>query len=206
MPADFVENGFLEVLRESGISADAVLVDAHLGYYYRRTFSDRLATDVLAVARENGYQEVWVVGVSLGGLGAILFERDHPGSWNGIVLLAPFPGDQKEVLNRVLSATSIEEIEFSESLSEDDYTARFWSWLQAYKENPGFPILLAYGEQDRIKEGQSAIAGVLPEEWVFTAPGGHDWETWRRLWVKLMPVLKAETEVADPAMRSVKSH
>lgn len=206
MPADFVENGFIEILRNSGMSADAVLVDAHLGYYYRRTFTNRLEADIMAVAREKGYREIWAVGVSLGGLGAVLYERDRPGAWSGIVLLAPFPGDQKEVLNRVLSAASIEEIEFSEPLSEDEYTARFWSWLQAYKENPGFPILLAYGEQDRMEKEQSAIARVLPEEWVFTQPGGHDWKAWRRLWKTLMPVLKAETRDAEATTGDVRSN
>ena len=38
----FDRYGFIDALREAGVAADTLTVDAHLGYYYKRTVIDRL--------------------------------------------------------------------------------------------------------------------------------------------------------------------
>ena len=38
--------------------------------------------------------QVWLTGASLGGMGALLYEQQHPGAVAGIVLFAPFLGDR----------------------------------------------------------------------------------------------------------------
>src|ERR671930_1091173 len=65
---DFERHGFIAALAASGLAADALAVDAHYGYYGRRTVLERLAEDVVLPAREQGYREVWLVGISMGGL------------------------------------------------------------------------------------------------------------------------------------------
>jgi hypothetical protein len=45
------------------VKADLVAVDAHLGYYYKRTIIDRLREDVLVPAKVQGYRRIVVVGI-----------------------------------------------------------------------------------------------------------------------------------------------
>ena len=78
----------MTTLRESGARVDSIAVDAHLGYYFQRTVIARLQADVLQPARQQGYRRIVLVGVSLGGLGALLCERDLPGSVDALVLAA----------------------------------------------------------------------------------------------------------------------
>jgi pimeloyl-ACP methyl ester carboxylesterase len=67
--ADFERQGFLDTLRDAGVKADTLTVDAHLAYYYKRTVIVRLWDDVLLPARQQGYRRIVLVGVSLGGVG-----------------------------------------------------------------------------------------------------------------------------------------
>jgi len=48
------------------------------------------------------------------------------------------------------------------------------------------PIYLAFGEADRYRTPSEMLARQLPAERVVTLPGGHDWETWLRLWRTLL--------------------
>lgn len=185
-PEDFVRNGFVESLWSAGIEADIVLVDAHLGYYYRRTFSERLEQDILQVARDRGYASIWVVGVSLGGFGAVMFERDHPGSWDGIVLIAPFVGDQREVLEQIHVDGDLQAVRFEPSSTGDDYTAGFWDWMRQYQTNPDLPIFMGYGQNDSMVRDQMLLVDVLPAERIVAIPGNHRWWVWQILWPELL--------------------
>ena len=89
-PDEFVREGFVEALRRRRIAADAMLVDAHLGYYDNRSIAERLDADVIAPAHARGYLAVWLVGISIGGLGALAHEATRPGGVAGIVVLAPY--------------------------------------------------------------------------------------------------------------------
>lgn len=140
-------------------------------------------------ARAMGYREIWAVGVSLGAFGAVMFERDHPGTWTGLVLIAPFAGDQDDVLETIHSASSLQDVSFPEDRNDDNYTENFWNWLQAYQGDPYIPIYLGYGEQDRMQAEQAQIAAILPKERTVTMEGTHIWEVWEKLWARLLPLL-----------------
>ena len=189
-PEDFERNGFLKAMWDSGISADAVLPDAHLGYYYERNFSERFNEDIINEARSRGYKSIWAVGVSLGGFGAVMFERDHPGTWDGIVLVAPFTGDQRSVLKKIRSAPSLKAVEFAPHRTNDEYTANFWERFQTYLQDPEFPIILGYGAEDRMAIDQSMLARELNQQHVVLVPGGHNWHAWKQLWSRLLPILR----------------
>lgn len=89
LAADFAARGFIGPIAQSGLAADAVAVDAHYGYYARRSVIDRLAHDVVLPARKRGYWEIWLVGISMGGLGALSYATQHPEHLDRVVLLAP---------------------------------------------------------------------------------------------------------------------
>jgi len=92
---DFERHGFIAAVRERDLPVDLVAVDAHFGYYTKRTLIERLLADVIVPAREDGYDRVILVGVSLGGLGALITAREAPDQVDGIVLIAPFLGEKK---------------------------------------------------------------------------------------------------------------
>src|SRR5215469_11550864 len=66
---DFVEHGFLDAMSARGMAVDAIAADATFGYYLNRTVVSRLHDDVLQPAREAGYRQIWLVGISMGGMG-----------------------------------------------------------------------------------------------------------------------------------------
>src|SRR3954453_4924060 len=88
----------LEGLRKSGIAqavqsawpdADVVLTGLALGYYMEGQAELRLHDEVIAPARTRGYRQVWLVGASMGGMGAFMYDCGYSNDVTGMVLLAP---------------------------------------------------------------------------------------------------------------------
>jgi pimeloyl-ACP methyl ester carboxylesterase len=182
---DFIGQGFIAALRERRLAVDAIAVDAHYGYYFNRTIVERLMQDVVTPARER-YARIWLVGISLGGLGALRYAQFHAEHINGIVLLAPFLGDDP-IRDSILAAGGLACWRPQES-AIPDYQQALWAWLQGYigetERRP--PLYLGYGLQDRFAPVNGLLAGILPPERVFACAGKHDWLTWRTLWGKVL--------------------
>ncbi len=179
LPEDFYRQGFDRELREAGSACEVVAVDAHLGYYFERSIEDRLRQDVIGPARARGVDEIWLVGISLGGLGSVIYTKEHPQEIDGIVMLAPYLGG-KEIAEEIAAAGGLRAWHPREPLESFDFR-RLWQWLgQPNSGRP--PIYLAYGERDRFARANSLLADVLPPERVITLPGRHTWHTWSRLW------------------------
>ncbi|HSN87180.1 MAG TPA: alpha/beta hydrolase [Thermoanaerobaculia bacterium] len=157
-PEHFVRNGFPEDLRRAGSRCATLGVDSHLGYFFDKTIVERLRKDVIAPARAQGFEEIWLVGISLGGLGSLLYTKEHPGEIAGTVAIAPYLGDREEFPD-------------------------LWTWLDGYHPDAGrTPLFLAYGKRDRFAEVNGQLADRLPEDRVFRVRGRHTWATWRRAW------------------------
>jgi len=179
--ADFDRNGIAATMREAGVRADAIVVDAHLGYYYRRTIIERLRADVLEPARAQGYRRIVLVGVSLGGLGALLNERDNPGSVDALVLLSPNLGDDQRLFNGIAAAGGPGLWAAGRAARSGTIYEQLWTYLGLnLKSLP--PVWLYFGQSDPYGGGHRLLAGMLPAARVTTIPGAHDWPTWRALW------------------------
>jgi len=173
---------FVQAVYDAGIQADMVAVEAHYGYYARRTVVTRLREDVVAPAQAQGYTQLWLVGVSMGGLGALLYRRDYPDDLTGVVALAPFLGDT-EAITEIRAAGGVQQWQTT-TMAPDDYQRQLWQWLKAHLAHPeaGARLYLGYGQQDRFAVAHQLLATCLPAAQVFTNPGGHNWQTWRSLW------------------------
>ncbi len=104
-PEDFGRQRFPEIAAQAGARVDMIAVDAHLAYYYDHTLVERLREDVIAPARRR-YDRIWLVGISIGGTGTLLYAGQHPEDVNGLVAFAPFLGDDK-VIREVAAAGGV---------------------------------------------------------------------------------------------------
>lgn len=192
---EFVREGFVQEVRQRRIAADIVMADAHMAYYNNRTVIDRLEADVLVPARAAGYRSIWLVGISVGGFGALIHEEQRPGGVTGIVALAPYLGE-RELTREIGKAGGLAAWQAPAGpLPEDQVETRIWRWLQTQaKLRADAPALyLAYGTEDRFAASHRLLAAALPPQRVFTTPGGHDWAPWRRLWQQVLAVLPLPT-------------
>jgi len=192
-PGDFEAHRFIEDARNAGVTADIVSADAHLTYYHRRHVVTRLWEDVVAPARARGVSRIVILGISLGGLGALLLARAHPEAAQMVILLAPYLGPD-ELLEEIERAGGLSRWEGGggDAVRNVWEFRGLWVWLRGQTSQPEGarpPIVLAYGENDRYGQGHRVLAQALPPSDVLTAPGGHDWPTWRGLWGRLLPAI-----------------
>lgn len=183
--ADFEGHGIIAAARQRGLSIDLVAADATVGYYAKRTLLDRLQADVLTPATLHDYAQVWLVGTSMGGLGALLEARKQPGI-QGILLLAPFLGDE-DVISEVAAAGGVRTW-VPPHIGPDDYQRELWRWFQAVSQGleKAPEIVLGYGEADRFAPAHRLLADVLPVDHVLRAQGAHDWTTWLGLFQRFI--------------------
>lgn len=189
-PEEFESEGLVRAMRERGIAADVVLVDAHLGYYRNRTVIDRLRADVIAPALALGYRHVWLVGISLGGFGALIYTAEQPQGIDGIVAIAPYLGEPA-TLAAIRAQGGLQSWRVPPGpLDPEDIGTPLWRWLKPYADGlapAGHPPLyLGYGLSDRLRPGHDLLAAALPADHVFTAPGDHDYPAWRAVWAQAL--------------------
>jgi pimeloyl-ACP methyl ester carboxylesterase len=192
---DFDEHGFIAAMRDSGMNVDMLEVDAHWGYYKSRTLLDRMEQDVLAPNRDK-YEEIWLVGISLGGFGAVLTARAYPDDIDGIILLAPYLGPRRTVV-AINQAGGLERWQPPAEVDDARWDVENWRMLKnaCAVEGTGKPaVYLMYGEDDFGVRAHSLLAAALPSSRVRTIEGGHAWTVWEKLWFALMTdqALRAE--------------
>lgn len=179
LPADFVDQGFVQAVRERQLDADITLLDAHVGYYNERQIVDRLRSEVIAPARAKGYERIWLVGISLGGLGSLLYSQAHPQDITGFYAIAPFLGEKATVKDVIAQGLANWQPAEPEPIG-----SQAWRLAQAYASGAsGLPQgYIGYGEDDRFAQANALLATALPPGHRYVAPGGHDWRAWKNLW------------------------
>jgi pimeloyl-ACP methyl ester carboxylesterase len=183
----FERHGFVQAVRERGLEVDIVVPHAGYSYYYARNLVERLKTDVIDPARARGYDEIWLVGLSMGGLGAMLYVREHSADITGVVLLSPFMG-RNSIVAEVEKAGGIRRWDPGTYDPDKEWQRLFWHWLKQYDERCGElpPVYLAYGRDDGFARAHKLLAAVLPPDRVRVAEGGHTLSTFKTLWGQVL--------------------
>jgi pimeloyl-ACP methyl ester carboxylesterase len=186
--ADFADHGFIAELRARKLSVDTVSANAKLGYYARGTLGARIDADILA-PNTAGYEQVWVTGISMGGMGTLLTAQRHP-ELAGLVLIAPFLGDS-DLITEITVAGGLAKWKAPPKpavQNGDNYQRDTWRWLQLAVANPTTPpaIYILSGDQDPAMRAHRLLASNLPAERVFRVKGDHDWGPWKRLWADFL--------------------
>jgi pimeloyl-ACP methyl ester carboxylesterase len=186
LPEDLLEQGFIAVIRDRGLPVDVAVVDAPADYYLERRVGERLAADVIAPMRAKGYRRLWLMGMSVGGLGCIAYGHKHAAEVEGIVLLAPFLC-ARGVIAQILRAGGLARWQPG-ALELHDEEQGLLLWLKHYRaDSPQRPdIYLGFGSEDRYVATSRMLAQQLPPERVVSIAGQHDSRTWIGLWNVLL--------------------
>lgn len=181
-PEEFAKAGFASAVAARRLALDLVAVDAHLGYYRDRSVVERLHLDVVAPARAAGYDTIWLVGSSLGGIGGLLYLKHYPEDLAGVFVLAPYLGPE-EVIDEIAAAGGPARWRPPTRVDDGDVGRELWSWLAPWLAGEQkIPLHLGWGTADAFDRANRLLASALPEERVYTHPGGHDWKVWESLW------------------------
>ncbi len=182
----FAEEGMVEATWKRGIDFDMVAPNSHFAYYAERTLIERLRQDVILPARNKGYSKIWLIGPSMGGLGALLYTLEHPEDIDGVYLISPFLGDDA-ILDEINEQGGLATWTPGAYSPEEDWQRMLWHWIKtdvAVNNTP--PVYLGYGNDDMYVKAQSLLATVLPENHVSRRDGGHDYETFKALWLMFL--------------------
>jgi pimeloyl-ACP methyl ester carboxylesterase len=176
------DSGIVEAIQKSLPHADLILVGATMKYYKEGRFAQRLHDEVIQPARDRGYRHVYLAGASLGGMGTVLYERMYPGELTGLVLLAPFMGDQ-DVVDEVQKAGGVRAWDAGpepDAVDRKNYEHELWRTVKDWSEHKDQArrVWLACGADDRLLPVAKMIAKVLPKRHFLEPAGGHLWVVW----------------------------
>lgn len=103
--ADMRRHAIDQAMHKAWPKADVLLTSATFAYYTHGVLVPRLESEVVGPAQSR-YKNVFLAGASMGGMGALLYEHDHPGETAGLLLFAPFLGSS-ELLEEIRAAGGV---------------------------------------------------------------------------------------------------
>ncbi len=189
-PEEFVQYGLVQLIQQERPMARIVAPDLHLGYYMSGLADTCLHEELIGPAKKQGLR-VTIVGVSMGGLGALMYSLRYPGQVDEMFLLSPFVGD-KALLAEIEQAGGLEKWESPVVTPRNKAEALQKMWMEMKRQwlprsGPPFPIVLAVGKSDRLLSSNRFFArSILKPHQLIEIEGGHDWDCWRRgieLWL-----------------------
>ena len=167
---------------------DVLVVEPQMSDYVRGTLVERLRAEVIGPARARGYDEIWLLGVSIGGYGSLLYANEFPADIQGIVLLSPYLGG-RGVPRAITAAGGLDD--WRATTHERPFLDG-WRALKGLTERSDTTILLGFGGQDRLAETYAPLLEALPRSQIYTADGGHEWTTWTPLWQEIKTTIDTE--------------
>lgn len=183
-PQEFVDEGFVQALRDRRLPVDVVVAGAGIDHYIEGRVLDRLHDQVIGPARARGVRSVWLLGISLGGLFALGYATRRGADIDGMLTLAPYLG-RRTLLGEIQAAGGPGPWARGRQPQPDDLIEHeVWAWLGAPggAAARGPELHLGYGRDDRFADAHRLLAAQLPAPRSFSLPGGHDWPVWRTLW------------------------
>lgn len=182
----FERAGFIDILHQSDPQVDSVVIDSHVGYYLDSSFPEKVYRDVLVPFQEQGYRHFFLVGISMGGYGALWINHEHGELISGMVLLAPYLGSET-LIESIVASGGVHSwrSQFGHKPGNDELV---WFWIddlrQGGSEETG-KVILAIGQRDRFKHAAQLLSISIPNTLTFNNGGGHNWKTWKSLWLEI---------------------
>jgi hypothetical protein len=188
--------GIAQAIQSQWPDADVMLSGLAIGYYLQGSAIRRLHDEIIQPARARGYGEIWLLGASLGGLGALMHDARWPGTVDGIVLLAPYLGE-KPLLDEIAAAGGIARWNPGpkpDGVNGDNFQRELWRHLQSWSREPARAdhVWLAYGDHDYLRDTMPALAPLLHPSHVLVRSGGHAWAVWTPATKRILSAIDAE--------------
>ena len=176
------KSGIATAVQRAMPDADVLLVEATIAYYMDGNLVQRLHEQVIRTARERGYREIWLSGASMGGLGVLMYEHDHPGELTGLVLMAPYmgPGSLQREIRNAGGLAAWDPGPKPPAMDRDNVAREQWRVVQSWLTNTdrAQQIWLICGQDDRLRNAADIVATALPADRVLRPEGGHRWTVW----------------------------
>jgi pimeloyl-ACP methyl ester carboxylesterase len=171
---------------------DVIVVEPELSDYLRGTLVERLRTEIIEPALARGYDDIWLLGVSIGGYGSLLYAGEFPADIRGVVLLSPYLGGRR-VPRAIAAAGGLET--WRAGLGPSPFVDG-WVGLQTFLQRTDVTVVLGFGGDDRLAATYAPLLATLPRSQVYTVDGGHAWTTWTPLWQEIKATIES-TALAD---------
>lgn len=182
--------------------ADVVTTGLTMPYYLADQAVTRLHDEVIRPARARGLREIWLLGISLGGTGALLYERAHPGELAGLLLLSPYLGDAA-INAQIRAAGGLAHWQPGpqQAMGRESFQREIWRAPLRWAHEPARAraVWLGYGDNEPFRGPAEQLAPVLPPGHVLMLPGRHDWDLWTRATTALLA--RADGATTAPGAR-----
>ena len=179
---DFERYGLVKEVVNRNLPFAMAAPNAHFGYYSERTLVERLHADVIQPAYNAGYRDIWLVGVSMGGLGSLLYLREYPEHIKGVVLISPFLG-YRQIVDEINNSGGVKAWQPGPYDADDDWQRMLWDWIKKdVAAGKSVPVYVGCGRDDRYLYGTELLSSVLPDSNSAVIDGKHDYPTFIALW------------------------
>ena len=161
--------------------ADVILTGLTMPFYRQGQAARRLHDEIIEPQQRSGNRDLWIIGISLGGMGSMLYEREYPGQAHGLMLLSPYLGE-KAIHNEIRAAGGLAEWDAGplQATNADTFQHELWRTAKTWQETPAraSAVWLAYGSNESFRQPIELMSPALPADHVLMLPGGHDWKLW----------------------------
>ena len=176
------DKGIAGVIQQTWPDADVLLTGLTMPFYQQGRAVQRLHDEVIEPARRKPYQQVWLAGISLGGMGALLYDSAYPDQIDGLLLLSPYLG-QDAIHQQIRQAGGLATWQAGppQPLGPDTFEHELWRSLQGWSKRPQRTgsTWIAHGADEPFRQSIELMTPLLPNDHVIMLPGKHNWTLWK---------------------------
>ncbi len=172
------------IIQSAWPDADVILTGLTMPFYRQGQAATRLHDEIIAPAGNGRERKIWLMGISLGGMGALLYEHEYPGEIDGTLLLSPYLGDDT-IHDEIRRAGGLQAWNPgpAQVLNSDTFQHELWRTLKNLSVDPqrARAFWLGYGADEPFRAPIELMSPTLPPENVVMLPGRHNWALWTPL-------------------------
>ena len=193
--------GIAGIIQESWPDADVVLAGLTMPFYQQGRAIRRLHDEVIEPARRPTYRQVWLAGISLGGVGALLYDREYPDQIDGLLLLSPYLGDDA-IHRQIREAGGLAAWQPgpAQPIGPKTFQRELWRYVKGWAQRPERTrsTWLAYGADEPFRQPIELLSPLLPADHVIMLPGKHNWKLWKPAMRALLERARSEHALDTP--------